>query len=71
MNPRGARRITADDYEAWMAGLCGMPPGPAREGYVREFTQRLLEMYAGYDATPPAGLCELAQRISVEIGGSA
>jgi len=43
MSPRGARRITVDDYEVWMV----------------------------VDAPPPAGLCELAQRIGAETGGSA
>lgn len=68
MNARDGRRVTADHYEAFIAGLCGMPPGPNRDQCVRQITRRLLMLYAEFSATPPAGLPEFAQRTGVTAG---
>jgi hypothetical protein len=59
----GSRRVTADDYEAFMTALCGMPPSPEREQCVRFLTTQLLQMYADYGGTAPDGLRELAEKI--------
>jgi hypothetical protein len=59
---RGRDRVTADDYEAFFGGLCGIPPGPERDGCVRYLTQRLLALYAEYGGVPPPGLREFAER---------
>ena len=64
----GSRRVTADDYEAFMTALCGMPPGPEREQCVRSLTSQLLQMYADYGGTAPDGLRELAAKIGAVAG---
>jgi len=59
----GRKRETAEDYETFLAGLCGLPPGSDRDECVRDLTRTLLTMYAGYGLTTPPGLIEFAQRI--------
>ena len=68
MNAPG-RRVTADDYDAFITGLCGMPPGADRDECVRQIARRLLMLYLEYGTTPPPGLAELAHRIGVAPGG--
>ena len=59
------KRVTADDYEAFLVALCGLPPGSAREECVRDLTRRLMMMYGEYEIPPAPGLAAFARRIGV------
>lgn len=65
MMHRAPWRITADDYEAFIIQLCGLPPGPERAECVRELTGKLLALYAKHGSDPPSGLQEYAVRIGL------
>lgn len=58
-------RVMVDDYQAFIGGLCGMPPGPDRDECVRYLARRLLALYAEYRVTPPPGLRGFAERIGI------
>jgi len=64
---RGALRVTADDYEFFIAGLLcgGVPPGEHRDECIRCLTARFLALYARYGVTPKPGLVEFAERIGM------
>jgi hypothetical protein len=68
MRSRGRGRVTADDYEAFISGLCGLPPGPECDECVRDVARRLLALYAEYGGVPPPGLREFAGRIGITSG---
>jgi hypothetical protein len=61
--PNGRKRETANDYEAFLTDLCGMPPGSERDECLCTLATELLTMYVNYGLTIPPGLLELAQRI--------
>jgi hypothetical protein len=69
--PRDSLRLTADEYETFIAKLSALPPGRERDEAVRELTGQLLAMYARHGVAAPAGLGEFAQRIGVPSGPEA
>lgn len=60
---RTGKRVTAEDYEAFITSLCAMPPGPERDQCLKCLTAHLLQLYSGLEVTPPPGLSSLAERI--------
>lgn len=59
----GRLRVTAADYEAFVCGICGGPPGQEREACARAVVDRLLRMYDEFGGTRPPGLVEYAARL--------
>ena len=60
-----APRRTAPDYEAFVTGLCTIPPGPDQDQCVRCITRRMLGLYARLGMTPPPGRRDFAASIAV------
>jgi hypothetical protein len=61
--PGGRLRRTAADYETFVSGLCGKPPGPERDECARAIVNRLLAMYDAFGGTHPPGLVEYVTRL--------
>jgi hypothetical protein len=60
-----AKRVTADDYELFVAALCAVPPGEARNQCAREIVAVLLRLYAKHGVSAPAGLVEYARMLGL------
>jgi hypothetical protein len=64
---RGSSRVTADDYEMFIVGLCGgVPPGGHRDDCIQCITRRFLALYARYGVTAPPGLVAFAERTGAD-----
>lgn len=65
MDERGRlwKRVTAEDYEAFITALCAAPPGPERDQCLKSLTAVMLQLYKDLGVTPPAGLSAFADRI--------
>jgi hypothetical protein len=58
--------VTAEDYEIFVAELCGLPPGPDRDYCMKRVIARLLALHEKYGGTPAPGLREFARQIGVD-----
>ena len=60
------RRTTLAEYQAFVHGLCGGPPGEEQDGCARQIVIQLCSMYRERGLMPPSGLNALAKQLQVE-----
>jgi hypothetical protein len=62
------QRKTLAEYEEFVYGLCGMPPGDERDDCARRIVRQLCSMYVERGVAPPYGLHALAEKVGVQAG---
>lgn len=63
------QRKTLADYEEFVHGLCGLPPGNERDTCAKRIVRRLCNLYVERGLEPPFGLNALAEKLKVQPSG--
>ena len=64
------QRSTLADYERFIYGLCGLPPGEDRDRCAQGMVRRLASMYGEHGLAPPPGLQALAEKLGVDLNAT-
>ena len=62
------QRKTLEDYEHFVYGLCGGPPGDECAACARRIIRQLAGMYRERGVAPPPGLQAFADKLGVHLG---